>query len=134
MTEKNTTRRDLMRPAQLLTLAFIAAVFAGVVTLVSMGILQNPRPVPEGELHPHLKAWLVSAIVAGVTFIATLVIISLSLLAVDPAQVGKTVDRGLLLDPDAESDGGSGAAGGRPSGDRPAAGGSSDGGEPPRGH
>ncbi|MFS0865947.1 hypothetical protein AB3M83_01260 [Microbacterium sp. 179-B 1A2 NHS] len=132
MTEKNTTRRQLMRPAQLITLAFIAAAFAGIVTLMSMGILQNPRPVPEGELHPHVKAWLVSAIVAGVTFIATLVIISLSLLAVDPAQVNRTVDRGLLLDPETDA-----VSDGRPSDDRPTGGdrpSGEDGAAPPRGH
>ncbi|MDJ1114142.1 hypothetical protein [Microbacterium dauci] len=100
MTEKDPTRRQLLRPAQLITMALIAAAFAGIVTLVSMGILQDPRPVPEGALHPHVRAWMVAAIVAGVTFIATLVIIALSLLAVDPSKVGKTVDRGLLLDPE----------------------------------
>jgi hypothetical protein len=103
MTEKNPTRRELLRPVQLITMALIAAAFAGLVTLMSMGILQDPRPVPEGALHPHVRAWMVSGIVAGVTFIATLVIIALSLLAVDPSKANKTVDRGLLLDPEPES-------------------------------
>jgi hypothetical protein len=111
VTEKDPTRRQLLRPAQLITMALIAAAFAGVVTLMSMGILQDPRPVPEGALHPHVRAWMVSGIVAGVTFIATLVIIALSLLAVDPSKANKTVDRGLLLDPEPES----------PDDDRPAA-------------
>lgn len=129
MTEKNPTRRDLMRPAQLLTLALIAAVFAGVVTLMSMGILQTPRPVPEGAMHPHLRAWMVAGIVAGVTFIVTLVIIALSLLAIDPAQMSSPVQRGLLLDPEADPE----------SDDEPSTGGdrrSGDGRDPraPRGH
>ncbi|GAB2705560.1 hypothetical protein BKA24_000486 [Microbacterium marinum] len=121
MSEQNPTRRDLMRPAQLVGLALIAAVFAGIVTLVSMGILQDPRPVPEGAMHPHLRAWMVSGIVAGITFIATLVIIALSLLAVDPAKAAKPVTRGLLLDPETDADGGDAPDGQ----DRPA---------PPRGH
>jgi hypothetical protein len=104
VTEKDPTRRQLLRPAQLITMALIAAAFAGVVTLVSMGILQDPRPVPEGALHPHVRAWMVAGIVAGVTFIATLVIIALSLLAVDPSKANKPVDRGLLLDPEPGTD------------------------------
>lgn len=98
MTEKNPTRRDLMRPVQLLGFALLAAVFAGVVTLVSMGVLQDQRP--GSDVDQHVRAWGVAAIVAGATFIVTLVIMALSLLVVDPAQVTKQVDRGLLLDPE----------------------------------
>ena len=43
MTDKPTTRKDLMKPVQLLGLAFIAAVFAGFVTLMSMGYYQEPK-------------------------------------------------------------------------------------------
>lgn len=102
MTDKNPTRRDLMRPVQLLGFALLAALFAGIVTLVSMGVLQDQRPT--SDVDQHLRAWGVAAIVAGVTFIATLVIMALSLLVVDPAQVGKQVDRGLLLDPEDDAD------------------------------
>ncbi|KZE89949.1 hypothetical protein [Microbacterium sp. TNHR37B] len=109
MTDPRPTRRDLMKPAQLLGLAFAAAVFGGVITLVSMGIFQDPRPVPAGELHPHLKAWIVSGVVAGIVFIVTLVTIALLLLAVDPAQLAKQVDSPVLVrdedsSPDASSD------------------------------
>lgn len=113
MTEKNPTRRDLMRPVQLLGFALLAAVFAGVVTLVSMGVLQDQ---PAGsQVDQQLRAWAVAAIVAGITFIATLVIMALLLLVVDPAQVAKPVERGLLLDPEdeagpADGDAGRGAA------------------------
>lgn len=88
MTDKP-TRRDLMRPAQLLGLAFIAAVFAGIVTLVSMGFFQT-RGDPGHAL-------MVGAVVAGITFIATLVIIALLVLVIDPADVTKPVDRPLLV-------------------------------------
>lgn len=98
MTDKP-TRRDLMRPVQLLGLAFGSALFAGVVTLVTMGFFQAG---PEGQAQ---RALVFGGIVAGITFIAVLVIVALLLLAVDPAQVGKTVDRAVLLpeDPDAAS-------------------------------
>jgi len=96
MTDKP-TRRDLMRPVQLLGLAFICAVFAGVVTLVSMGFFQA------GGGDKAQRALVLAAIAAGIAFIAVLVIVALLLLAVDPSQVGKTVDRPLLL-PDEEPD------------------------------
>lgn len=94
--DRPTTRREIMRPVQLLGLAFGAALFAGVVTLVSMGAFQA---IPREDVQ---RAIVVALIVAGVAFIATLVIIALLMLAVDPAQVSKSVDRPVLY-PD-ESD------------------------------
>ncbi|MEV7694275.1 amino acid transporter [Microbacterium sp. NPDC089189] len=93
MTDKP-TRRDLMKPVQLLGLAFVAALFAGVVTLISMGFFQNRSPGQSGH------ALVVGSIVAGITFIATLVIIALLVLAVDPSDVTKTLDRPVLLPKD----------------------------------
>lgn len=108
MTDSHPRRRDLMKPAQLLGLAFAAAVFGGVITLVSMGLFQDARPVPAGDLHPHLKAWIIAGIVAGIVFIVTLVTIALLLLAVDPAQLSKQIDRPVLVpeeddEPDADA-------------------------------
>lgn len=100
MTDPHPTRRELMKPAQLLGLAFIAAVFGGAITLMSMGIFQEPRPVAPGEMHPHLKAWVVAGVVAGIVFIVTLVTIALLLLAVDPAQLQKKIDRPVLVPED----------------------------------
>lgn len=111
MTDKP-TRRDLLKPVQLLGMAFVAALFAGVVTLVSMGFFQT-KPADE-----TLNALVVAGIVAGVTFIAVLVIVALLLLAIDPAQVTKTVDRAVLLPqdaPDADGTDGSSRSGGSPS-------------------
>jgi energy-coupling factor transporter transmembrane protein EcfT len=85
------SRRDLFRPVQLLGLAFLAAVFAGVVTLVTMGFFQA------GGGDQQQRALVVAAIAAGITFIAVLVILALLLLAVDPAQVTRGVDRPVLL-------------------------------------
>ncbi|MET0829332.1 MAG: amino acid transporter [Microbacterium sp.] len=97
MTDDKPTRRDLMKPLQLLGLAFGAAVFAGVVTLVSMGFFQQRSP----EQAP--AALTLALIVAGVTFIVVLVTVALLLLAIDPAQVTKQVDRPVLL-PDENAD------------------------------
>lgn len=85
------TRRDLMKPVQLLGLAFGAAVFAGFVTLMSMGFFQT-RPADEIQ-----RALVVGLVAAGVTFIVVLVSVALMLLAVDPEKVTATVDRPLLL-------------------------------------
>ncbi len=93
MTDKP-TRRDLMKPIQLIGLAVGAALFAGVVTLISMGFFQA-RPADQVQ-----HALIVGLIVAGITFIVVLVSVALLLLAVDPAQVTKQVERPLLLPPE----------------------------------
>ena len=97
MTDDKPTRRDLMKPIQLLGLAFGAALFTGIVTLVSMGFFQQHTAAQTG------KAAVVAAVAAGIAFIAVLLIVSLLLLAVDPAQVRKQIDRPVLLD-DEEDD------------------------------
>ncbi|KAA9089201.1 amino acid transporter [Microbacterium radiodurans] len=111
MTGDQPTRREIMRPLHLLGLAFAAAVFSGVITLVSMGAFQA---IPQESVQ---RAIVMALIVAGIAFIATLVIIALLMLAVDPAQVSKRVDRPVLYPdetPDAGTDSGStGGAHGR---------------------
>ncbi|WP_438354873.1 amino acid transporter [Microbacterium sp. CJ88] len=102
MTDKP-TRRDLMKPVQLLGLAFGAAVFAGVVTLISMGFFQQRQP---GQSE---RALTVGLIVLGATFIVVLVGLALLLLAVDPAQVTKQVDHPVLYDSDRKRAGGTDA-------------------------
>jgi hypothetical protein len=93
MSKEHPTRRDLMKPVQLLGLALIAALFAGVVTLISMGFFQ--QRFESQSWH----ALVVALVVAGITFIVTVVVISLLLLAVDPAQITHEVDRPVLLPP-----------------------------------
>jgi hypothetical protein len=113
MTEKRTTRRDLMKPVQLLGLAFGAALFAGVVTLISMGFFQQ-RQAGQSE-----RALVVALIVLGITFIVVLVGVALLLLAVDPAQVTKQVDHPVLYDSDRKRGDSGDAAGPAASGDAP---------------
>lgn len=90
MTDKS-RRRDLMRPVQLVGIAFVAAAFAGLVTAMAMGAWQA---IPGEDV---LRAWAVAGIVAGVSFIAVLLILSLLLLAIDPADVERPVDGPVLL-------------------------------------
>ncbi|QPE04487.1 amino acid transporter [Microbacterium schleiferi] len=96
MTDKP-SRREIMRPVQLLGLAFAAALFAGIVTLVSMGFFQQ---IPAEDVQ---NALVVAGIIAGVTFVVTLVVVALLLLVIDPADVTKTIDRPVLLDEEPES-------------------------------
>lgn len=91
------TRRDLMKPMQLLGLAFLAAAFAFVVTLISMGFFQQ-RYASESS-----HALVIAGVVGGITFIVTLLVIALLLLAIDPAQIVKPIDRPVLLPPEAET-------------------------------
>jgi Na+/melibiose symporter-like transporter len=91
------TRRALMRPVQLLAIAFGSAVFALIVGAMSMGAFtQQPVEV-------IAQAWTVAAIIAGIVFIVVLLFVAMLLLVVDPADVTKTIDRPVLL-PDDEDD------------------------------
>ena len=103
--DQPTTRKDLMRPAQMLGLAAVCAVFAGVVTALSMGLLQNPtKPgwsdARRAEVHQEIvsHAAIGGLVAAGIAFIVVLLSISLLLLAVKPADVTRTIDRPVLYD------------------------------------
>ncbi|SFI50831.1 MULTISPECIES: hypothetical protein [Microbacterium] len=91
MTDPHPTRRDLLKPVQLIGFAFIAAAFAGVITLVTMGFFQTLT----GDQRTHVI--VVALIVAGIAFIVTLVGIALLILAVDPVEMSKPVDRPVLM-------------------------------------
>lgn len=86
------SRRDLMKPAQLLGLAFAAAAFAAVIALFSMGFFQDL------DVTQRQHVLVVTAVIAGIAFIVTLVTMALLILAVDPNQVAKKVDRPVLYD------------------------------------
>ncbi len=84
--EKKAARRELMRPVQLLSVAFGAAIFCGLITAMSSGMFQ-------GE-----NVWTLTLVMTGSTFIVVLLLLSMLLLAVDPADVTKQIDRAVLLD------------------------------------
>ncbi|GAA2978984.1 energy-coupling factor transporter transmembrane protein EcfT [Microbacterium terrae] len=105
MSDDHPTRRDLMKPVQLLGLAFGAALFAGIVTLVSMGFFQGGSP------EQAQAAVVLALIIAGISFIAVLLIVALLLLAVDPKQLTTPIDKPVLLpDEDDTTDAASGEA------------------------
>lgn len=91
MSKEHPTRRDLMKPVQLLGLALVASLFSGLVTLISMGFFQQRF----ASQSPH--ALVVALVVTGIVFIVTIVVIALLLLAVDPAEVTRELDRPVLL-------------------------------------
>jgi len=98
MTEK-TRRRDLFRPVQLIGLSLLCGVFAGVVTLIATGAFTDKvmRAVDKGT-YAAIPPWNLAFIVTGGIFIAALLILSILILAVDPADFTKPHDRPVLYD------------------------------------
>jgi len=98
MTEK-TRRRDLFRPLQLVGLSLLCGLFAGVVTLIATGAFTDKvmRMVDKGT-YGAIPPWNLAFIVTGGIFIAALLILSILILAVDPADFTKTHDRPVLYD------------------------------------
>lgn len=86
MTDKKSSRRELMRPVQLLGIAFAAALFAGFITAMSSGMFQ-------GE-----NVWTLTLVMTGSTFIVVLLLLSMLLLTVNPDDVKRQIDRPVLLD------------------------------------
>lgn len=124
MSAEKPTRRDILRPLHLLGIALACGVFAMVVTLVSTGAFTTRvnTAIANGT-YEGLTPIALGLVVGGGAFIATLLILAMLILAVDPADVTKTVDRPVLYDPEPDA---SDAKGSRPerSGEsgRPAAG------------
>ncbi|MGO1235880.1 MAG: amino acid transporter [Microbacterium gubbeenense] len=112
MTDK-LTRRDLMKPVHLLGWSFVAALFAGFVTAMSMGAFADGGSETVGS------AWRLAAIVAGIVFIVCVLSLALLLLVVDPKEVAKSHDRGVLQSYDDGEAGGEGAASGDEAADDP---------------
>jgi|GEM_PF-1832782 len=103
MTDK-TRRRDLFRPLQLVGLSLLCGLFAGVVTLIATGAFTDKvmRAVDTGT-YAAIPPWNLAFIVTGGIFIAALLILSILILAVDPADFAKPHDRPVLYDSADES-------------------------------
>lgn len=97
MTDEKPTRRELMKPVQLLGIAFACALFAGGVTAISTGLFTTAY-----ARDPHFQAslWQLTGVISGVTFIVVVLGLSLLLLAVNPADVNKTIDEPILMEKD----------------------------------
>ncbi len=99
MTDKP-TRRELLRPLHLLGIAAVCGVFAAVVTLVSTGAFtaRVNNAIAAGQ-YDGLTPVALGLVVGGGAFIATLLILSMLILAVDPAQYESgEMDRPVLYD------------------------------------
>lgn len=100
MTDDKPTRRELLRPLHLLAIAAACGVFAALVTLVSTGAFtaRVNNAIAAGNYH-GLTPVALGLVVGGGAFIATLLILSLLILAVDPAPYeAQEIDRPVLYD------------------------------------
>jgi len=113
MSDEKPTRRDILRPLHLLGIALACGVFAMIVTLVSTGAFTSRvnTAIANGT-YDGLTPVVLGLVVGGGAFIATLLILAMLILAVDPADVTKTVDRPVLYDPEPEGDAGSASSDG----------------------
>ncbi|WP_164234575.1 hypothetical protein [Microbacterium hydrocarbonoxydans] len=106
MSDEKPTRRDILRPLHLLGIALGCGVFAMVVTLVSTGAFTaRVNTAIANGTYEGLTPVALGLVVGGGAFIVTLLILAMLILAVDPADVTKTVDRPVLYDPESEDEG-----------------------------
>ncbi|WP_102193506.1 hypothetical protein [Microbacterium aurantiacum] len=99
MSDEKPTRRDILRPLHLLGIALACGIFAMVVTLVSTGAFTaRVNAAIAAGTYDGLTPIALGLVVGGGAFIATLLILAMLILAVDPAEVTKTVDRPVLFD------------------------------------
>lgn len=114
MTDEKPSRRDILRPLHLLGIALACGVFAMVVTFVSTGAFTaRVNTAISNGTYEGLTPIMLGLVVGGGAFIVTLLGLAMLILAVDPADVTKTVDRPVLYDPEPSSDD-DGAAPGTP--------------------
>jgi len=111
MSEEKATRRELLRPLHLLGIALAAGIFAAVVTLVSTGAFTDRvnLAIASGT-YQGLTPLALGAVVGGGAFIVTLLIMAMLILAVDPTDVTKTIDRPVLYDPEPDAQPGADAS------------------------
>lgn len=100
MTDPKPTRRDILRPLHLVGIALACGIFAMVVTLVSTGAFTERvnLSIAKGT-YEGLTPLGLSLVVGGGAFIVTVLGLAMLMLAVDPADVTKHVDRAVLLGP-----------------------------------
>ncbi|WP_424936936.1 MULTISPECIES: hypothetical protein [Bacteria] len=99
MTDDKPTRREILRPLHLLGIALACGLFAGFVTLISTGAFtERVIDALQKGTYSGLGPWTLALIVAGSAFIVTLLGLAMLMLAVDPAQMVKPVDRPVLYD------------------------------------
>ena len=104
MTEEKPTRREILKPLHLVGLALAAGVFATVVTLVSTGAFTSRvnDAIARGT-YDGLTPVALGLVIGGGAFIVTLLGLAMLMLAVDPADVTKTIDRPVLFDDESDA-------------------------------
>lgn len=106
MTDDKPSRREILRPLHLVGIALACGVFAAFVTLFSTGAFTEPvnTAIANGT-YEGLTPVALGLVAGGASFIVTLLVLAMLMLAIDPADVTKTIDRPVLYDaPDDESD------------------------------
>ncbi len=103
MTDHKPTRREILRPLHLVSIALGCGVFAAVVTMVSTGAFTSRvnNAIARGTYN-DLPPVSLGLVVGGIAFIVTLLGLAMLMLAVNPADVTKTIDRPVLYDADAK--------------------------------
>ncbi|MDQ0614736.1 hypothetical protein QF046_002377 [Microbacterium sp. W4I4] len=101
MTDHKPTRGEILRPLHLVGIALACGVFAAVVTMVSTGAFTSrvQTALARGT-YTDLPPISLGLIVGGIAFIVTLLGLAMLMLAVNPADVTKTIDRPVLYDAD----------------------------------
>ena len=101
MTDHKPTRKEILRPLHLVGIALAAGIFATVVTLVSTGAFTQRvnLSIAKGT-YEGLTPLGLGLVIGGASFIVTLLGLAMLMLAVDPADVTKTIDRPVLFDHD----------------------------------
>jgi len=99
MTDQTPSRKDILRPLHLVGIALACGVFATIVTLVSTGAFTSRvnLAIAKGT-YEGLTPIGLGLVVGGGAFIVTLLGLSMLMLAVNPADLTKTVSHGVLLD------------------------------------
>lgn len=124
MTDNKPTRKEILRPLHLVGIALAAGVFATVMTLVSTGAFTERvnLSIAKGT-YEGLTPLGLGLVIGGASFIVTLLGLAMLMLAVDPADVTRTIDRPVLFDHDPSSPGSGRSSTDEPkSGERPDAG------------
>lgn len=106
MTDQKPTRSDILRPLHLVGLALAAGVFGAVVTLVSTGAFTERvnLAIAKGS-YEGLTPVALGLVVGGASFIVTLLGLAMLMLAVNPSDVTKKIDHGVLLDSERPAEG-----------------------------
>ncbi|OJU39001.1 MAG: hypothetical protein BGN97_12585 [Microbacterium sp. 69-10] len=100
MTDQKPTRREILRPLHLLGIALACGVFAALVTIFSTGgFTARVNSAIANGTYKDLPPFTLGLVVGGICFIVTLLVLAMLMLAVNPADVTKTIDKPVLLDP-----------------------------------